>query len=161
MKLSMYSRVPFRSISKVIGTVSQLVPPAIFHATSTNHTEILARNQCKHVQLLFSPSGVENYLDRIGPVFAQQPVNTTRATELAQIYGVIHLPDVKWRDLGCAFNGSALLTQSFCFKMLTVLVFSSKFLFQKLTSLTVSDKTSNGNFLLREESLYFFIVKAE
>jgi quercetin dioxygenase-like cupin family protein len=83
------------------------------------------------VQLLFSPSGVENYLDSVSPVFAQKPVNTTRTAELAQIYGVVHLPDIEWRDLGCAFNSAALLTQSLCFKMLTVLLFSSKLLFQK------------------------------
>lgn len=84
-----------------------------------------------HVQLLFSPSGVENYLDRVSPVFAQKPVNITQAAELAQIYGVVHLPDVEWRDLGCAFNGGALLTQSFCLKMLAVLFLSSELLFQK------------------------------
>jgi mannose-6-phosphate isomerase-like protein (cupin superfamily) len=65
-----------------------------------------------HVQLLFSPSGVENYLDEISPVFAQKPVNTSRTSELAKNYGVVHLPDIEWKDLGCAFNSGFPLTQS-------------------------------------------------
>ena len=87
-----------------------------------------------HVQLLFTPSSIENYLDQVSPVFAQKPVNTTLTAELARIHGVVHLPDIEWRDLGCAFNGGALVTQSFCFKILTVLPFflSSFFFTNKL-----------------------------
>ncbi|CAF1414679.1 unnamed protein product [Rotaria sordida] len=65
-----------------------------------------------HVELLFSPSNIENYLDQITPVFAEQPVNMTRIGELARTFGVVHLPDIPWQDLNCAFNDSSMFIPS-------------------------------------------------
>jgi hypothetical protein len=76
-----------------------------------------------HIQLLFSPLGIENYLDKLSPIYAQQPVNLTEATKLAREYGVVHLPDIEWKDLNCAFNGGALFTLSFYLTFLTVLLY--------------------------------------
>ncbi|CAF2577746.1 unnamed protein product [Rotaria sp. Silwood2] len=65
-----------------------------------------------HIELLFSPSNIENYLDQITPVFVKQPVNMTRVAELSRTFGVVNLPDIPWKDLNCAFNNSMLFTSS-------------------------------------------------
>ncbi|CAF3730846.1 unnamed protein product [Rotaria sordida] len=65
-----------------------------------------------HVELIFTPSNIDNYLEEVTPVFAAQPVNMTRAGELARKFGVVHLPDIPWKDLNCAFNDSTLLISS-------------------------------------------------
>ncbi len=67
-----------------------------------------------HIQILFAPSGVENYLEKVTPVYDTQPINYTRATEIAASYGVMSLPVVEWKDLGCATDASTQLKVSSC-----------------------------------------------
>ncbi len=57
-----------------------------------------------HVQIAFTPSGLENYLYQITPFLAQPTVNQTAATIIATNNGLIFLPEVTWQDLNCAFD---------------------------------------------------------
>jgi len=67
-----------------------------------------------HIQILFAPSGIENYLEKVTPVYDTQPINYTRATEIAESYGVMSLPVVEWKDLGCTTDASTQLKLSSC-----------------------------------------------
>jgi mannose-6-phosphate isomerase-like protein (cupin superfamily) len=57
-----------------------------------------------HIQILFAPSGIENYLEKITPVFDTQPINYTTANEIAALYGIVNLPAVEWKDLSCVID---------------------------------------------------------
>ncbi|CAF1915428.1 unnamed protein product [Rotaria magnacalcarata] len=54
-----------------------------------------------YVQIAFAPPGREYYLEKITPIHDTQPINYTRANELAAEYGVVNLPEVDWEDLHC------------------------------------------------------------
>lgn len=54
-----------------------------------------------YVQILFAPSGRENYLEKVSSIYDTQPINYTRANELALQYGQVNLPEVEWKDLNC------------------------------------------------------------
>jgi oxalate decarboxylase/phosphoglucose isomerase-like protein (cupin superfamily) len=57
-----------------------------------------------YVQILFSPSGREHYLEAVSSIYDTQPINYTRASELTLEYGVVNLPEVEWKDLNCFSN---------------------------------------------------------
>ncbi len=78
-----------------------------------------------HLLLLFSPSGMETFLDALAIIVTQQPVNTTQAFQAALGQGLLFFPEVEWKDLNCAFNGGALFSLSF---HLTFLIFLLYFL---------------------------------
>jgi mannose-6-phosphate isomerase-like protein (cupin superfamily) len=73
-----------------------------------------------YVQILFTPPGRENYLDSVSPIYDTQPINYTRANELALEYGVVNLPAIDWKELNCVHNGNALFTLSFFLRFLTI-----------------------------------------
>ncbi|UJR19548.1 hypothetical protein I4U23_022678 [Adineta vaga] len=75
-----------------------------------------------HIQILFAPSGIENYLEKITPVFDTQPVNYTIANETAALYGIVNLPVVDWKDIGCIMNGTNQLKLSSFFLIFLVIV---------------------------------------
>lgn len=54
-----------------------------------------------HIQILFAPTGIENYLEQITPIYDTQPINYTQATQISLKYGVVNLPAVDWIDLNC------------------------------------------------------------
>ncbi|CAF4531943.1 unnamed protein product, partial [Rotaria socialis] len=66
-----------------------------------------------HIQILLTPSGLENYLDQIAVILAQQPLNETAANESALANGLLFFPEVEWQDLHCAFNVGTLFFLSF------------------------------------------------
>ncbi|CAF0985274.1 unnamed protein product [Adineta steineri] len=57
-----------------------------------------------HIQILFAPSGIENYLEKITPIFDSQSINFTQANEIAASYGIYNLSPVDWKDLNCFTN---------------------------------------------------------
>jgi mannose-6-phosphate isomerase-like protein (cupin superfamily) len=54
-----------------------------------------------HVQIIFTPSGMENFLYQMIPLFSQPTVNQTAATQIAQNYGITFFPEVTWENLHC------------------------------------------------------------
>ena len=54
-----------------------------------------------HVQILFSPSGREKFLELVSPINDNPPVNLTLLNSLALQYGQVNLPVVEWNDLDC------------------------------------------------------------
>ena len=61
------------------------------------------------VRYLFTPAGRENYLRKITLVYDQEPINYTRAQELALQYGQINLNEAPWQDLNCISNADISL----------------------------------------------------
>ena len=61
-----------------------------------------------HVQIFFTPSGIENYLREVTPFHDSKSINYTATNTVALKYGVIHLPEVDWQDLDCVQNGEVL-----------------------------------------------------
>ncbi len=66
-----------------------------------------------HVLILLTPSGLEHYHDQIETYLTEQPTNQTVADAIALANGVTVLPEVTWKDLGCAFDDGALFSLSF------------------------------------------------
>ena len=58
-----------------------------------------------HVQISFTPSGLENYLYQITPYLLQPVMNQTAADIIAMNNGLVFLPEVTWQNLSCDFNG--------------------------------------------------------
>ncbi len=78
-----------------------------------------------HLLLLFSPSGMETFLDAVSIIVTQQPINTTEIFQVAMGNGLLFFPEVEWQDLNCAFNDGAPFSFSF---HLTFLIFLLYFL---------------------------------
>ena len=76
-----------------------------------------------HVQILFVPSGLENYLDQILPVIAESTINQTQANIVAVANGLIFLPEVTWQNLNCAFDDGNLFSLSSPLTFLIVLLY--------------------------------------
>ncbi len=74
-----------------------------------------------HIQILFAPSGIENYLEAVTPVFDTHPINYTQAYEIAESYGVVNLPSVEWQDLNC--GASEQLKLSFFIVQFYIIIF--------------------------------------
>lgn len=81
------------------------------------------------VQLIFSPSNREFFLEQITAVYDQTPINYTRANELAVQYGQIFLPAVQWKDLNCV-SAADVSVKSISY----IILLLSQFYFFVLTS---------------------------
>ena len=76
-----------------------------------------------YMQILFIPSGRENYSDRVSVICDTQPINYTEATTLALKYGVVTQPEVDWKDLHCWSNSGNLFTLSSYITFIIVLFY--------------------------------------
>jgi mannose-6-phosphate isomerase-like protein (cupin superfamily) len=85
-----------------------------------------------HIQILFAPSGIENYLEKVTPVFDVQPINNTAANEIALSYGVVNLNSVEWKDLNCVMtDASTHLKLSTYLTFLIIQFYIIRFLYKK------------------------------
>ena len=57
-----------------------------------------------HVQILFTPSGREEFLAKFSFLNDNPPVNSTLLTTLLLRYGQVNLPEVSWQNIGCEAN---------------------------------------------------------
>ncbi|CAF1172597.1 unnamed protein product [Rotaria sordida] len=83
-----------------------------------------------HVQILFAPSGRENFLEEVSIINDNPPINATLANQLALRYGQVNLGEVSsWKDLNCVHDSSTLLKLSFylMFSMFLSLIFNADF----------------------------------
>jgi mannose-6-phosphate isomerase-like protein (cupin superfamily) len=79
-----------------------------------------------HVQILFSPSGREHYLEEVSVINDNPPINATQATELALKYGQVNLPEVIWEDLDCfSRSSSTCIVKSTSFILVLAIVLLS------------------------------------
>lgn len=83
-----------------------------------------------HVQITFTPSGLENYLYQIMPLLNDPIINQTAATEIATNNGLIFKDEVEWKDIGCVFEDSTNAASSFTLnKNIALKEFSILFVF--------------------------------
>ena len=68
-------------------------------------------DQPVHVQILFSPSGREFFLEKISVLNDNPPVNASQAAALLADYGQVNLPVVNWTDIGCYPSNSSVLSR--------------------------------------------------
>lgn len=61
-----------------------------------------------YVQIVFAPSGIEDYLQKVTPLHDAQSINFTATNTLARKHGIINLPDIDWQDLNCVHDENAL-----------------------------------------------------
>ncbi|CAF2878975.1 unnamed protein product, partial [Rotaria sp. Silwood2] len=55
-----------------------------------------------HVQILFLPSGREDFLEKVSIINDNPPINATQANQLALQYGQVNLGEISnWEDLNC------------------------------------------------------------
>ncbi|CAF0911164.1 unnamed protein product [Didymodactylos carnosus] len=59
-----------------------------------------------YLQIIFTPSGIENYFAKVNKVYNVEPINHTRADEIAKEFGMDMLGMPQWEDLGCDANGT-------------------------------------------------------
>ena len=75
-----------------------------------------------HIQVLFLPSGVENYWSQLIPLLAQKVPNITQIYEIAATVGIQFCPEVEWKDLNC-FNSCGVFSLSFHLVSFTILLY--------------------------------------
>ncbi|CAF2879026.1 unnamed protein product [Rotaria sp. Silwood2] len=83
-----------------------------------------------HVQILFLPSGREDFLEKVSIINDNPPINATQTNHLALQYGQVNLGEVsKWEDLNCVSEGSVVVKLSFHLLFLMFLSFAFNVLF--------------------------------
>lgn len=56
------------------------------------------------IQIMLFPSGLENFLDEIVPLYEHDQQNRTAIAHISEKYGIIDQGPVQWKELGCFDN---------------------------------------------------------
>jgi mannose-6-phosphate isomerase-like protein (cupin superfamily) len=79
------------------------------------------------IEIMLTPSGLENFLDEIAPLYNNGQDNSTAIKSISEKYGIFDLGPVQWEDLGCFDNFSIQLSSNIS---LLFFIFIFKYLFE-------------------------------
>jgi mannose-6-phosphate isomerase-like protein (cupin superfamily) len=79
------------------------------------------------IEIMLFPSGMENFLDEVAPLYNNGQHNSTAIKIISEKYGIFDLGPVQWEDLGCFENFSFQLSSNIS---LLIFVFLFKYLLE-------------------------------